>query len=153
MRKHKVALIGFTSARCSCNHNFWLLCMSSLSLPCLICFRFCHLILSFSVSLLFCLPCSTIFLLLLFHLINLMLLFVGFSSSTHVLGQCVAWPNAGWRLNSSVKTLQRTQQTCWWHHSFCSLHPLLLLGNYQFCLLIIFPPLSFHLVHFLLSVQ
>lgn len=72
----------------------------------------------------------------LLHLIHIILVSLVSSRSTRVSGQCVAWPSVGWGLSSSVKTSQRTQQTCWWRPSSCSPHPLLLLGNYQFYFLI-----------------
>lgn len=67
-------------------------------------------------------------------------LLVGSSSSTHVSGQRAAWPNAGSGLSSSVTTLQRTRQTCWWRLFSCSLRPLLLLGNYRPYFSVISPP-------------
>lgn len=91
------------------------------------------------------LPCKASVLVAFPHCGSFFISCVGFSSSTHVSAQCVAWLNAGWVLSSSAMTWQKTQQTCWWRRFSCILHPLLHPGIYGLFLAI--PLLSLVCLH------
>lgn len=60
----------------------------------------------------------------------LVLLLLGFSSSTPASGQCVAWLSAGSARSSSPTMWRRTRLTCWWRRFSCILRLSLRQGTY-----------------------